>query len=176
MVQLLNHSFVCHSDALHGTCTCPMPHISNCISRCTCYFELCATDIRKRNGTHQQMHKMDSRKRATRSEGMMLKFVGVKLTCSSLAGLHKLSISNSFVWLRSQCLESVAAQLSAAVYALVGGMLARFHDGPGYVGRMYQFNFARWGLEGVFYFYRSPRMQTPALPLYHCQNFSWPER
>ncbi len=46
-------------------------------------------------------------------------------------------------------MESVAAQLSAAVYALVGGMLARFHDGPGYVGLVYRLNFARWGLEGA---------------------------
>lgn len=45
-------------------------------------------------------------------------------------------------------MESVAAQLSAAVYALIGGMLARFHEGPGYVGVLYRLNFARWGLEG----------------------------
>jgi hypothetical protein len=47
-----------------------------------------------------------------------------------------------------QCLESVAAQLSAAVFALIGGMLAARHDGPGYLRLLYNLNFARWGLEG----------------------------
>lgn len=45
-------------------------------------------------------------------------------------------------------MESVAAQLSAAVFALIGGMLARDHDGRGILAVVYNINYARWGLEG----------------------------
>lgn len=44
------------------------------------------------------------------------------------------------------------------MYALVGGMLARYHTGPGYVGVVYHLNFARWGLEGAFFLYALDRL------------------
>ena len=46
-------------------------------------------------------------------------------------------------------MESVASQLSAAVFALIATMLDKVHTGPGVMTALYSLNFARWGLEGA---------------------------
>lgn len=46
-------------------------------------------------------------------------------------------------------MESVASQLSVAVFALIATMLNKNHTGSGLMTLVYRLNYARWGLEGA---------------------------
>ena len=56
-------------------------------------------------------------------------------------------------------MESVASQLSVAVFALIATMLDKEHSGHGLMPLVYNLNYARWGLEGAL---------PPGLPCIAC--------
>ena len=59
-------------------------------------------------------------------------------------------------------MESVASQLSVAVFALIATMLDKKHSGHGLMPLVYNLNYARWGLEGVL----PPLLPSHALGAY----------